>query len=225
MSRWRAEKIGLEIGGQAIVLRRAGARQPLAAAAGDWPAMAAELAQLLPARARLSVRVADCWVRYCLLEPPAGSASLRDCRLLLDARFEALYGHSPADWLLQADWQAGRPMLACAIPRSLRQAFTGLSLVSLERLVPALLEDWNHHCRALPETGVWCGTGDGMLNLLYWEQGSLRLVRQQRGGDANALLALELARLGAAMPQARFCSGDAMPEGWRRMAHSAELAA
>lgn len=211
-----------------MVLRRAGVSHPLQTVAGDWPSMAAELAQLLPAqgrlrpqlrpRLRLAVRVADCWVRHFLLAPPAGGASLRDCRLLLAARFEALYGDSAAGWLLRADWQAGRPMLACAMPRSLRQALDGWRLASL---APVLLADWNRHCAVLPDTGAWCGSGDGMHNLLYWEQGRLRVVRQQRGGDAEALLELELARLGVDMPLQRFAAGDAAPDGWRRM----ELAA
>lgn len=214
MSRWRGEKMALEIGSRRITLIRAGGPQALTAAAGDWPVLAAELAQMLPAQARLSVRVADCWARYWLLEPPAGIASLRDCRLLLNARFEALYGQSSADWLIQADWQAGKPMLACALPRGLQQA---LAAYSLKCLVPALLDDWNQHCRVLAETGVWCAANDGFFNLLYWQDGVFRLVRQSRDADIDALLALELARLDAEMPAARFWSGEGALAGWQRL--------
>lgn len=210
MSRWRVEN--LEIGGSAVVLTRGGVAQTLQTAAGDWPALAAELALLLPAKARLAVRVADCWLRYWLLELPAGVAGLRDGELLLNARFEALYGQSPADWLIRADWQAGKPMLACALPRSLPQALAGFRITTLQ---PALVADWNRS--RLPATGVWCAATGGVLTLLYWQEGVLRCVRQQRGGDAESLLALELTRLDADQPVARFWSGEAGPASWQRL--------
>ncbi|NHZ96130.1 hypothetical protein [Massilia sp. CCM 8734] len=214
MSLWQAENIGVDIGAHTIALRRGAQRTTLKAAGGDWAALGVELAQLLPARARLSVRVADCWSRTFLLEAPAGIGGLRDCRLLLDARFETLYGQAPADWLLQADWQAGAPMLACAIPRSLRQALAGFSLA---RLLPALLQDWSRHCAALPLDGVWCAAADGVVNLLVWHNARLQLVRQQPGTDVDGLLVLEMARLGVALPAARFWSGPAAPAGWTHL--------
>lgn len=218
MSRWRAENIDLEIGGSALALWRGGLRVQLAAAPGDWPALAAELACTLAPRSRLAVRVADCWTRYWLLDPPTGVASLRDCRLLLRARFEALYGQSAADWLLQADWQAGGPMLACALPRSLHDALSGFALSTM---TPELMRSWNRQCATLPASGVWCASADGMLNLLHWQDGVLRLVRQQRGTDADGLLALELARLGAAVPAQRIWSGRDVPEGWSALKEAA----
>lgn len=207
MSLWRTNSAALAIGAQALTLDG----KPLAAAAGDWPALAAELAQLLPARTRLSVELADVWVRYFLLDPPAGVNSLRDCRLLLPARFEALYGHGAADWLLRADWQAGAPMLACALPRALAQA---LAAFRPAQLVPALLGAWNRSARTLPASGAWCAAAHGQLTLLYWQDGRLRLVRQQRGQHAEGLLTLELTRLDAPLPPVRLWSGEAMPVGW-----------
>jgi hypothetical protein len=211
VSRWQAENIGVDIGATTIALRRGAQRSTLRTACGDWAALGVELAQVLVPRARLTVRVADCWSRIFLLEPPAGIRGLGDCRLLLDARFETLYGQAPADWLLQADWQAGAPMLACAIPCGLRQALAGFSLT---RLLPALLLDWNRHCAALPADGVWCAAAEGVVSLLAWRQGRLQLVRQQPGADVDGLLALEMARLGGAWPAARFWSGPAAPAGW-----------
>lgn len=207
MSRWQTETLALEIGAAAITLGSARLNAP----AGDWAALAGELGSAVPARARLQVIVADNWARYFLLDPPAGVASLRDCRLLLQARFEALYGHSAADWVLQADWQAGRAMMACALPRSLVQSLDGCRL---GQLVPALLAQWNRQCGKLPASGAWCVSSGEVLNLLVWHEGSLKVVRQQRGGSADGLLALELARLDLAVPSARLWSGHAMPSGW-----------
>ncbi len=205
----------LEIGAQATLLRRAGVTRTLTAAPGDWSALAPELAAALPAQARLSVRVADVWVRYSLLVAPDGIASVRDCRLLLDARFDALYGQDPADWLLQADWQVGRSMLACAMPHALRAALPQ----RLERMTPALLHQWNRHCGALAATGAWCSAADGMLTMLYWENDTMQVVRQQRAAadGADDLLALELARLGAAPVPELYWSGAHAPRGWRTL--------
>lgn len=214
MSRWRAENITLEIGPESISLEGGAAPQRLAAPAGNWQAMGAELTQLAhlaPPRARLSVRVANCWARFFLFDPPLGVSGLRECRLLLDARFEALYG-AGANWLVQADWHAGRAMLACAIPRALHQALAPLAPA---RLAPALLDDWNAHCASLPATALWCAAGDGVVTLLYWEDGAMRLVRQQRGADAGALMAQQFALLGTAPPAVRYWSGSRAPDGWR----------
>lgn len=207
MSRWRGEHAALHVGARELVLVTGAESAPLACRAGDWAALAGELA----ARPGLAVTVADCWVRYFLLAPPEGVASLRDCRLLLDARFEALYGQAPHEWVLQADWQAGGPMLACAMPRALMQALAPSRPASIR---PQLLALWNRHCARLPRTGALCAGSDGMANLLYWSDASVRLVRQQRGADPDALLALELARLEAEMPAARFWNGAHAPAGW-----------
>ncbi|TFW36189.1 hypothetical protein [Massilia horti] len=211
MSRWLADHCELHVSARGISLLRGGERIGLACQAGEWELLAAELPGCVPANARLSVTLADCWARYFLLVPPDGLASLRDCRLLLAARFEALYGQPADDWLLQADWQAGAPMLACAIPRGVVRSFAAFRLA---RLLPELLDRWNRYCPRLPLTGALCGNADGLANLLYWRDGLMRVVRQQRGADPDALLALELARLGAQPPQALFWSGPAAPAGW-----------
>jgi hypothetical protein len=201
VSRWSGKQVELYVGADH-------------AGAADLPA---ELLAGVHANKRVAVTVADSRVRYFLLAPPEGVASLRDCRLLLDARFESLYGHPPHEWVLQADWQAGRPMLACAMPRALLHTLASLRPVAVR---PHLLVLWNRHCARLPATGVLCASRDGMANLLYWEHGIMRLVRQQRhtgAGDPEALqalLSLELARLEAEPPGARFWSGERAPPGW-----------
>jgi hypothetical protein len=211
VSRWLPESFSVDIGAHRVALRRGRERTVLASAAGDWDALGAELARVLPARARPSVLVADTWVRHFLLDPPAGVTSLRDCRLLLDARFDALYGQAPADWVLQASWEAGAPMLACALPRALVQA---LDPVRPASLAPRLTHTWNRHCARLPAAGAWCAAADGQVNLLVWSDARLRIVRQQRGIDADLLLARELARTGLPQPVAHFWSGDSRPSGW-----------
>lgn len=221
MSLWRVETTELRIGADAVTLVKGGVRTDLACTAGDWSALASELGTLLTrpqaTRMRVAVSLADCWVRYFLLAPPEGVTGLRDCRLLLTARFEALYGQSAVDWVLQADWQAGAPMLACALPRALSQALAPLRLA---RVQPDLLRVWNRHYSRLPASGALCVNADGLANLLYWDAGMVRLVRQQRhqgAGDIDALLALELARLAADLPATRFWNGAGAPAGWTEL--------
>ncbi|MFZ6756039.1 hypothetical protein ACO0K9_02375 [Undibacterium sp. Ji50W] len=213
MSLWQVEKNHLNIGGQEIWLSRADGSAPhkLAAKPGDWQALREELPGLLTTKAALIVVVADCWVRYFLLELPEEISSLNDSFLLLNARFENLYGQAAADWMIQADWHKGEPMLACALPRSLLQA---LEMYALRSLVPQLVTVWRQQCASLPPTGTWCFVQDGISTLLYWQQGVLRLVRQLRCDDVDALLSLELLRLGEQLPADRFWTGDARPSHW-----------
>ncbi len=214
MSRWRANIIQLHIDSQQVYLTGAGAQGKLSVVAGDWSALNAELARFLPKRVRLQVRVADCWVRYWLLDLPVGINSIRDGQVLLQARFESLYGQSAADWLIQADWQSEGAVLACAMPHALQQA---LAIFAPERLMPALLEDWMHHCAVLPRTGIWCAADDSLVSIVYWQEGRMRLVRQQRTQDIDALLRFEFTRLEEDLPAARFWSGPMVPQGWQRL--------
>ncbi|MFP5392062.1 MAG: hypothetical protein ACLGI6_11060 [Gammaproteobacteria bacterium] len=210
MSRWRTETQRIAIGAAHVQHGQA----QLAARAGDWPAVGAELARLLPAASRIDAVVADVWVRYFLLQRPDGVETVRDARLLLQARFESLYGASAADWVLQADWQSEGPMLACALPRALAQA---LAPFRLARLQPLALHTWNRVAPKLGPSGAWCAQADGQLNLMSWQDGTLRVVRQQRGTDADALLALELARLDLPLPTARYWTGAQAPAGWEAL--------
>ena len=214
MSLWRVEKNHLKIDGQEIWLSRADGSSPqrLKTQPGDWDALRDELASMLAPTAGLKVVVADCWIRYFLMELPDGIVNLKDAFRLLNARFESLYGQAATDWLLQADWHRNEPMLACALPRSLLQAVDTYSLSSLE---PHLVTTWRKQCASLPATGAWCFMQDGMSILLYWQQGILRLVRQLHCADVDALLALELLRLGEQLPTEKFWTGDARPAQWR----------
>ncbi|MFZ6720319.1 hypothetical protein [Undibacterium sp. Ji49W] len=213
MSLWRVEKNYLNIGGQEICLTRADGSPPhkLAAKPGDWQALREELHGLLTTKAALIVVVADCWVRYFLMELPDEIVNLDDSFLLLNARFESLYGQPAAEWMIQADWHKGEPMLACALPHKLLQAIDAYALRSL---VPQLIAGWRQQCANLPPTGAWCLLQDGISTLLYWQQGVLRLVRQLRCTDVDALLSLELLRLGEQLPADRFWTGDARPLHW-----------
>lgn len=48
--------------------------------------------------------------------PPASVASFSELRLVAQARCAHLYGGSPEDWRIAADWQSGRPFVCAALP-------------------------------------------------------------------------------------------------------------
>ena len=58
--------------------------------------------------------------RRALAAEPAGSvASLPELQLVAAARCAHLYGESPHDWWMAADWSATRPFVCAALPRAL----------------------------------------------------------------------------------------------------------
>jgi hypothetical protein len=62
-----------------------------------------------------------------VVEPPQNVESLDDLRAAVSARFQALYGDSPAAWQIEADWKTDSPFLASAIPKNLAVALDGLA--------------------------------------------------------------------------------------------------
>jgi len=71
--------------------------------------------------------ISDELVRQWVVEPPQNVESLDDLKAAVSARFQALYGDSPAAWQIEADWKTDRPFLASAIPKNLAVALDGLA--------------------------------------------------------------------------------------------------
>ncbi|RJG05282.1 hypothetical protein D3870_03945 [Noviherbaspirillum cavernae] len=112
-----------------------------------------------------TIILADDWVRYFMVTPPRNAVRLQDCKAAASLRFQTLYGESPGDWQLDADWDACRPFLACAIPRTL---LDGLQRIAIEHrltivgIVPhfiAACNQWRKHWRP----AAWFGTVHGNI--------------------------------------------------------------
>jgi hypothetical protein len=71
--------------------------------------------------------ISDELVRQWVVEPPQNVESLDDLRAAVSARFQTLYGDSPAAWQIEADWKTDSPFLASAIPKNLAVALDGLA--------------------------------------------------------------------------------------------------
>lgn len=67
-------------------------------------------------KARLRTIVRNECARYFVVDPPSNARRVSDLQSAARLRFDGLYGDTPADWALDADWCATRPFLACAIP-------------------------------------------------------------------------------------------------------------
>jgi len=71
--------------------------------------------------------ISDELVRQWVVEPPQNVESLDDLKAAVSARFQALYGDSPAAWQIEADWKTDSPFLASAISKNLAVALDGLA--------------------------------------------------------------------------------------------------
>lgn len=138
------------------------------------------IAQARCANRAASIVLADDWVRLFMVTPPQNATRLQDCRAAAHMRFQALYGESPGDWQLEADWDVRRPFLACAMPRALLQALnTAASAhhVALIEVMPHFVAAWNRwHSVLKPDS--WFGTAcDNTLTLGVLNAQSLDAVR------------------------------------------------
>jgi hypothetical protein len=174
----------------------------------------------LPARIVLS----DSWVRRWMATPPQNATCLADCQAAAQARFQALFGEPISDWQLAADWDARRPFLACAIPRSLLAALEQVardrSLILLE-VAPQFVVAWNRW-RADLKAGAWFGVlHQKVLTFAVPGRNGLEVVREVTLPDEMRLdqlqlpeiLAREALRLNLPMPsEIRLCGQ--IPSHW-----------
>jgi hypothetical protein len=176
------------------------------------------------ARMPADIVLSDTWVRSWMVAPPQNAASLADCRAAANARFQVLFGESMADWELQADWDARRPFLACAVPRKLLAAL--LQAASDNRLVlrtvaPQFVVAWNRWRASLQE-GNWFGVlGREMLTCAVLGRHGPVTLREVALPDEAArdqrlfpeILAREALRLNVPMPtEIRLCGQ--VPADW-----------
>ena len=156
----------------------------------------------------LSVTIDDGFTRSFVVHPPGGARGLRELRASAAARFAALYGESAESWLLAADWQATRPFVASAVPRSLYAACEQVARqlgCRLDSVSPAMIRVWNRVYASTPSDG-WLVVGFGRtLSLLHTAAGQVAGLRSLRLGGAP-----EPAELEALLEQERLrASADA----------------
>lgn len=128
----------------------------------------------------LMVAMADKWVRMFMVTPPRNTASLEDCRAAMSMRFAQLYGDNISNWALQADWQANRPFLVCAMPAWVLDVIKAVAdeyRLTLLSIVPQFVIAWNRWHPDLNHND-WFGIGhDGCLSFAAIDQNTLHSVR------------------------------------------------
>lgn len=126
------------------------------------------------------VILADELVRLWHVTPPVRAARLADLEAAAVLRFHTLYGETPAAWHVSADWNAGAPFMAAAIPRALQAAIEAAAQrhgLVLCAVLPHFVAAWNRHAGALKD-GAWFGVAQGsVLALGACADGQLRAVR------------------------------------------------
>ena len=114
----------------------------------------------------LSITLGDELVRLFMVTPPQNAARLQDLSAAANLRFQSLYGEPPRDWHVDADWQTGKPFLACAVPRALVEHCRDLARqmrMPLVALQPQFVAAWNTACRDLvrAKDQTWLGVLHG----------------------------------------------------------------
>lgn len=190
--------------------------------------VAATLSQVLGeaglGRCTATIVLADEWTRLFMVTPPTNTERMRDCHAAVALRFQLLYGETPRGWSVQADWDAGHPFLACALPQTLCEAILhscAEHAVSVVSMVPQFIGAWNRWHRHLG-AATWFGiVHAGSLMLAAIEGGRLAEIRRltvpQQALHRHAWLSdqvsREALRLGLHMPSSLRLCGD-VPDAW-----------
>jgi hypothetical protein len=168
---------------------------------------------------------ADEWTRLFMVVPPQNTIRLQDCRAAAEMRFQVLYGESPEDWYIEADWNAHHPFLACAIPRKLQNALhrsVAEHRVTLIEMVPQFIAAWNRRY-SLIRPDAWFGIAQAdMLTLAVVQERrlcALRVAPVPAGGWRNSAwlpscLVREAIRLNVPPPGRIQLCGE-IPGEWR----------
>lgn len=170
----------------------------------------------------VTVVLADDLLRLWRVAPPPGATRLADLEAAAALRFQHLFGASPLDWRISADWSADNPFLAAAAPRVLLDQLTAAAgehrfhLVEVAPQFVAALNQWRRERRP----GAWFGqVHGGVLTLAAYEGRALAAVRTAvipPGADRDWLEAhvgREALRVGVGRPERLQLCGAA-PSSW-----------
>lgn len=189
----------------------------------------------------VGIVLADELTRIWRVTPPPGATKRDDLEAAAGLRFQSLYGEAPAAWQIAADWNAGEPFFAAAMPRALLAILDvvarefRLSIVGVE---PHFVSAWNRWRRGMKQ-GAWFGLlHDNLLTVAAIDsgagagkQGVLRSIRSlpvPPGADSAWLtqtLKREALLLDMPPPELlQLCGADAAAAWTRAAANPAHIA-
>ncbi|HYS13459.1 MAG TPA: hypothetical protein VEN28_09130 [Burkholderiaceae bacterium] len=168
----------------AALLQRGSAIEEARAAQIDWSLTvgenAAALQPVLVRAGTLDVVVDDRLVRYFVVTPPEGTASLAELRTVATVRLGELFGIDPLAFELAADWRVAGAFLCCAIPSAIKQSVdqaAGLARVSIASLAPLYVRVANSASAARRHSGWVVVRANGWVTAANLHNGAIRLVR------------------------------------------------
>jgi hypothetical protein len=173
----------LAIGAHAAArLERGRAIDEAIAAQIDWSAAVAENgAALQPlAGGKFDVVLDDRLVRYFVVTPPEGTASLEELRSVATVRLGELFGSDPRAYEVAADWRAAGPFLCCAVPNTLKLALAQAAQGargSVASMVPLFVRVANSSPAARSHSGWIVVRIAGWISAASVEHGAVRLIR------------------------------------------------
>jgi hypothetical protein len=165
-------------------LGRGSAIEDAVAASMDWDLTPAECAAALQpvfaGAGTVEAVLDDRLVRYFVVTPPEGTASLAELRSVATVRLGELFGIDPLTFDLAADWRAAGAFLCCAMPHAVKQALeeaAALSRVALASIAPLFVRVANSANSARRHSGWIVVRANGWITAANLEGGAIRLVR------------------------------------------------
>jgi len=172
----------------------------------------------------MRVTLSDDLARLFMVTPPQNSARLHDIKAAAAMRFQTLYGDLGVDpqhdWCVEADWQASRPFLACAVPRRLIEALCRAARehgVQVQAIEPNFVAAWNA-ARGRIVKGAWFGAVHedqltlGAIGPSAAHLGAVRSLAIPAGGQEPQWIEAQVARtalqLDVPVPQQLCISGN-----------------
>ena len=231
MSLFRREVVRLSIEPQRAVLVKLDGRSrnvladsvvPLATDAATPSAMLAPLhAALSEAGWRgthAQVVLSDRLARYFVFSMPQGVRNRNELELLIQARFEEVFGLPATDWRLVADLDPfATHILVCAVERAwldtLRKLCTD-NAITIDSIRPFLVSEFNAWRRRIDDKPLWFATVEpgsvtlGFLAKQTWQSIRLFPLRGNLESELPALIERDRLHLDMATPGSRlFCAG------------------
>lgn len=175
---------------------------------------------------KVSITVADSLGRLWMVTPPQNATRLADCQAAAEQRFCTLFGEAARHWEISADWDAYRPFLASAMPRSLLERLKALCAhyqLNVLQLQPQFVSVWNRFCKQLQPNAWIALLEQHTLTIGAVTQGRLVALRSitvvpellQQRSWIDQHIQREVMLLNLSMPQQLHISGR-MPAQWQK---------
>ncbi len=147
------------------------------------PGINACLEHLPARRTHLDIMFDDSHARYWRVTPPEQISHLSDLRATAALRFQSLFDLPSDTWQIEADWNAQRDFLACALPAALVNQVHQLlkshsKSITSSACWPHFIQQWNQYASQLGKPRqAFAVVGDGSMTLALTQNRAIKSVR------------------------------------------------